>query len=64
MASYRSDTDGHGQYTIEGEIAQIGSFARGAVERGGIAGLAARLVALVVLVLMLIAPLAIFLDLI
>lgn len=26
----RDDSGGHGQYTVEGEIAQLGSFASGA----------------------------------
>lgn len=49
--SPHGDSDGHGQYTVEGEIAQLGSFASGANRRGGLLGLAAKALALLIVVL-------------
>jgi hypothetical protein len=47
----RSDSGGNGQYTVEGEIAQLGSFASGTNRRGGLSGGIAKALALVLLVL-------------
>lgn len=52
-----SDSGSHGQYTVEGEIAQWGSFASGAAQRGGGAKLVARIVIVVMLVGLVAGPL-------
>jgi hypothetical protein len=49
----QDDSGGHGQYTVEGEIAQLGSFASGANQRGGVVGAIAKALALLLIVLML-----------
>ena len=49
----QDDNGGHGQYTVEGQIAQLGSFASGASRRGGFLGGIAKALALLLLVLML-----------
>lgn len=45
------DSGGHGQYTVEGEIAQFGSFASGAARRGGVLGATAKVLAVLLLLL-------------
>lgn len=47
----RDDSDGRGQYTIEGELAQLGSFASGVARKGGLPGLMAKGLALLLVVL-------------
>jgi hypothetical protein len=47
----QDDSGGHGQYTVEGEIAQLGAFASGANRRGGVLGAIAKALALLLLLL-------------